>query len=539
MKQLLGAVVAVLISAPWQLMMEHNKHTAPGDCTATEQRRNSDIEVEAMELRHPCPFNFKPTGNQPDDGSQHVGSGKNRNRHSAPDPAGSKSKFSNSDRRNHFDRRRIWSAHKQESFDLPEELQCQTEDSVFSDGSRPDQRGRLVLQRSVSMPAVLPDVVPGGNLRSGNASPDVLFSMDKGNCSPSGVKSVSSCSSLVSAGEVLEELEKKKNFEGSVCYDPLIPSQVKRKKSVTFERNVSDKGLQARSHFRSSGYGSQSDGSQLSQASNQSSEQGSVMSDDVLEEKSSLEDCSSSCVGDSYPRTDGSIDDAKEEDPKGETQVQGSHNFVHNAEQSSCTASALEEMHSDPNSTQTPEELVDETELWLKQHSPKVHYSGMDPTDLPNLSIFETEEEINCGSVCLTGVAGDDLSNLRKQEKYDDGGSGNDMPLPFEQSFRPKYFEQSAGVPGARSGTEVADTENSENKTSPTTNEDCQRELYKRLFEERMVKFDPSKESILDLLEWFKNNFGEALTPSPKSPFFQAGSPQSQNCMVPEGMLLV
>ena len=53
------------------------------------------------------------------------------------------------------------------------------------------------------------------------------------------------------------------------------------------------------------------------------------------------------------------------------------------------------------------------------------------------------------------------------------------------------------------------------------------------------MKFDPSKESILDLLEWFKNNFGEALTPSPKSPFFQAGAPQSQNCMVPEGMLLV
>ena len=423
-------------------MMEHNKHTAPGDCTAIEQRRNSDMEVEAMELRHPCPFNFKPTGNQPDDGSQHVGSGKNLNRHSAPDPAGSKSKFSNSYRRNHFDRRRIWSAHKQESFDLPEELQCQTEDSVFLDGSRPDQRGRLVLQRSVSMPAVLPDVVPGGNLSSGNASPDVLFSTDEGNCSPSGVKSVSSCSSLVSSGEVLEELEKKKNFEGSVCYNPLIPSQVKRMKSVTFEtnvsdvtfkKNVSDKGLQARSHFRSSGYGSQSDGSQLSQASNQSSEQGSVMSDDVLEEKRSLEDCSSSCVGDtdSYPRTDGSINDVKEEDPKGETQVQGSHNFVHNAARSSCTASALEETHSDPNSTQTPEELVDETELWLKQHSPKVHYSGMDPTDLPNLSIFETEEEISCG----TGVAGDDLFTLHKQGKYDDGGSGNDMTLPLSSLF--------------------------------------------------------------------------------------------------------
>ena len=522
-------------------MMEHNEHTAPGDCTAIEQRRNSDMEMEAVELHHPCPFNFKPTGNQPGDGSQHAGfkasePGKDRSRHSAPDPAGSKSKFSNSDRRNHFDRRRIWSAHKQESFDLPEELQGQTEDSVFSDGSRPD---RLVLQRSVSMPAVLPDVVPGGNLSFGNASPDVLFSMDKGNCSPSGVKSISSCSSLVSSGKVLEELEKKKNFEGSVCYDPLVPSQVKRKKSVTFERTVSDKGLLARSHFRSSGYGSQSDGSQLSQASNQSSEQGSVMSDDVLEEKRSLEDCSSSCVGDSYPRTDGSIDDAKEEDPKGETQAQGSHDFVHSAEQSGCTASAPEEMHSGPNSTQTPEELVDETELWFKQHSPKIHYSGMDPADLPNLSIFETEEEVSCSSVCLTGVAGDDLSNLRKQGKYDDGGSGNDIPLPSEQSFCPKSFEQSAGVVGARSGTEVANTENSENKTSPTTKEDCQRELYKRLFEEKMVKFDPSKENILDLLEWFKNNFGEALTPSPMSPFFQAGSPQSQNCMVPEGMLHV
>ena len=519
--------------------MEHTKHTAPGECAVVEERRNSD--TDAAELREPR--SFKSTAKQVDDGAKPSEPAKKRC--SAPEPRSSHS--NSAEGRNHFDRRRIWSAHKQDSIDFPEELECQTEDNVFLEiqRSRQDQRGRLTFQRSLSVPATLPDVVPERGYSSENASPDVLFNRGKEDDSCSGVKSTSSCSSLVCSGKMLEELEKRKDFEGSVRYNSVSsPPVVKRKKSVTFDRTVSDRGLQARSHFRSSGYGSQSDGSQASQASNQSSEQGSVLSDDVLEEKRSFEACDLPCVDQhslSSTSIDGSIDNAKEEDPRGETRLQASHTTVQKVDESGCIAPAPEDAHSHPNSTQTPEELIDDMELWRRQFSPKFHFDDMDPADdLPNLSIFENEEETSSSSVCYSAVAGDDFSSQHKQllehpgGTYDGVDGRNDIPLPSQS------FEQNAGIYGAKSSTGVANTENSENKTSPTTKEECQRDLFKRIFEERMVKFDNSKESLSDLLEWFKNNIGEALTPSPKSPFFPAGGPPlSQNYKVPEGTLSV
>lgn len=542
--------------------MECEKDTATGDCTAVEEERNTDNDTGAVEFRQPhC---IRPElAKQSEESLKHCETNVSqpwKKRHSEPIPGRSSS--DSGEGRNRFERRRIWSAHKQESVELPEDVKCPIEDNVFTEvqRSRPDRRLGLQRSLSVPLPATLPDVVPEHNFRCGDASPDVLFSMDKDSHNPSPVKSIL----LVTSDseemlELVEEQEKKKNFEGSVCYDSEDqPPEMKRKKSVTFDRMVSDKGQKARTRFRSSGYGSQSVSSQASQTSNISSEQGSVMSDDVIEEekekhegKSSFdlakfEACDMSCMDHhslSSTRIDGSIDGVEEENCGGQTQVQASHatTSVQNVEEGSSVASPPEAACSHPNSTQTPEELVDETELWRRQHSPKFHCSGIDneDDDLPNLSIFESEKE---SSSVYSGSAGifseSDLSEHVLDEPagagYGDeaGRTRSDIPPPAQAA------EQNAGTYGAQSGAGTAKADNSESKSSPTTKEECQRELFQRIFEERMVKFDNKSESLSDLLEWFKNNIGEALTPSPRSPFFPAGgSPQSHHYKVPEGAL--
>ncbi|KAK7108089.1 hypothetical protein V1264_015887 [Littorina saxatilis] len=423
-----------------------------------------------------------------------------------------------------FERHRMWTQSKQDSFEAPEEFKCPTEDNVFSDTFK-NKMGRAVMHRRMSEPAVavLPDVIPEPHCESGNNSPDVLSNSNKeDHASHPPVKPILT-SGTSKDSEVRDFMERKKGFEGPVCYEPMhidpLP-EVKRKKSVSFEtavkivRVLSDKGQEARHGFRglcSSGYGSQSDCSQQSTTSNISSEQGSMMSDDVLEDGRSFEtDDGKPCSVDGYSGTstgmDGSTDGSDEEHGAVEPSSKQTTNPAGSAQEKCQHASTLAE-GSCHASGEKAEEVVDETELWQRQMSPK--FGVPSEEDLPHLSIFEIS------------IAGEDFLDHRHQVLDPDIERG-DLALA-SQSL--------TNINGPGSGVDTATAENSENKTSPTTKEECQRDLFKRLFEERMLKFDPAKESLSDLLDWFKNNIGEALTPSPKSPFFALEEQrQKQRC---------
>ncbi|XP_076467239.1 uncharacterized protein LOC143298304 [Babylonia areolata] len=397
-----------------------------------------------------------------------------------------------------FERRRLWSSVKQESIDLPNEFEYPTEDNVFTEGerSRQEWKGKLHYQRSFSVPATLPDIVPERQSMSENSSPDVVSVIEIPNPDHQPVKPILSGTSSVGTESLLEGREKKENFEGTVRCDQLPTApDTKRRKSVTFEtavqmvRFMSPRGIEVRSHFRSSGYGSQSDNSQASQGSNVSSERGSIFS-------SADADDASLCT----TITDGNIDNSEEEANRAETQEKPEKR--ENKQQVSPVDSK----------PQTPEE-IDEIELWRRQNVPDFHCTG-DMDDIPNLSIFETTKE-NSGlfySDVHTGKFPGCGMNT-SENPVREGHANHPMPSPQPMDKFPCIFEPCRDF-------RAPEGEGSENKSSPTTKEEIHRELYKRLFEEKMLKFDPSKESINDLFEWVRKNIGEALTPSPRSPFF-------------------
>ena len=442
-------------------------------------------------------------------------------RHSEPIPKGNSK---DSEERKCFERRRLWTASKQDSFDLPEDFMCHTEDNVFTETerSRSAVKGRPCHQRSLSMPATLPDVVPE-NAQFGDSSPDVLSNSEQAEVLKSILSGPSHKSERIQEGQ-----EKKKSFEGSVHYKPT--QEIKRKKSVTFETAAhlvslfSVKGRKARTHFRSSGYGSQSDNSQASQGSNQSSEQGSVMSDDVLIETDSFEvdDTSGSCHSHSSTKTDGIID-GEEEGNCGEAEE-------HMLEKNAVASERQGQKPLPPGAADDlqGQETVDEIEQWRRQMSPKFHCGGAMDDDLPNLSIFNNQKD-----AIYYSTSGEDPCQLPSNVVENTGGEDQGFHCAVSQTTQAS--EKSADVVAPETGNKVPAADSPGHRTSPTTKEECQRELYKQLFEERMFNFDPQKESVTDLLEWVKKNIGEALTPSPKSPFFPAGGSPQHNVRIPQG----
>lgn len=430
-------------------------------------------------------------------------------------------------------RRRIFSNTKQGSFDVPDDVQVyQPEDNVFSSGL-------LVLQRSVSMPTVLPDVVPGSDQGSttSHSSPDVLSSFhpaadgqdEAGNISQKPLSGDSRCvstdgcvsedcvdgGSMVSAGKssLRKEsnaeisLEQKQHFEGSVCYDG--PVEIRRKKSVTFERSVSNEGNRKRSEYRdsrSSGYGSQfsegsqgSQGSQGSFASSTHSVYGSVCDDD----------------DDSSTRIDGSVDGDRNDDEHHPRKIsmarsrEGSLCCRHpqsTVVRSGSIVQDTQEMAS-PQTAREGEGVESEgannvwtaaDEDWQRENSPKVHF----PPD-------DTVEQ------------GDDFSSYTQQ------GKGSDTASTASAA------STAAAVSGG-GGKGPASTSDS-TRTSPTTKEEYEYDLARQQLMERMTNFDPRHESMSDIMEWARNELPLLIT-SPKSPYFPSeGGGSSELYQLPQG----
>lgn len=507
----------------------------------------------------------------------------------------------NQNTRSRFEKRNIWSNSRQESFELPDDLNTCTEDNVFYEsGSRRSYtpRRRMAWQRSVSVPASLPDVVQVASTYSGYSSPDVLVkgesedsyagdlnlqqSDDKltsADCDnidrfrsaqeedklPSekvqnahrGAKlsvDVSSCSGACSAfacedaeesccaiSDVNQDIHASKDkaskqmFEGTTCYNP----PQKRRKSVSFDtsaeflRMVSAQGQKARTHFRSSGYGSQSESSQHSQKSDATSCEGSVMSDDVLLERSSSDlssmerssfetgfggstdqDCDNLDQQSSATDIDGSIDgNEKEAKNRGSRENSSSDNSQTLSGSTIYNFGAVGGTAENCLSTKFVSETFE------------VGLANYDNDNIPVLSIFDNISigENSDGSVGCSNVAWEDFSYhrnhiLENSEIPEERGSY--PQLPFQQA------EPSSNTVGAFSA-QRSRPESPTERFSPTS---VQRELYEKMFLDKMANFDPTVagESVSDLLNWFIDNLPQALSPSPRSPFFPAdGSPHN------------
>lgn len=274
-------------------------------------------------------------------------------------------------KRSRFERRRIFSRSKQGSFEVPDDVKnWQPEDNVFSEWKR--SCSGLPLQRSYSMPAMLPDVVLGAGVSciTPFPSPDVLSNQQSD--FPPCLKNASvsehcllDCNSKKSAHMMLQDREKKRDFEGS-SYCNHAPEEVKRRRSVTFKTNcVSDETEKRRSQFRkSSGYGSQSEGSQFSCASS--------TQDDVIEENS---------VDFTSTRVDGSIDGGSSDEKKKNGSLSG-------CKSEDCVQDTQE---TKPTTAGESSEVGPGFEDWNRENSPKFHFTetadnqdnGIDIPDRP------------------------------------------------------------------------------------------------------------------------------------------------------------
>ncbi|KAL8595125.1 hypothetical protein ACOMHN_019163 [Nucella lapillus] len=485
----------------------------------TEHR---NLDSEAAESSHPPCLRTKdrpPEKTAISEAAAKIQKPAERKRHSEPLP---QNESFQAEGKICFERRRLWTASKQGSFELPDEWKCAPEDNVFAEGGRwrQDGRGKCQYQRSFSVPAMLPDIVPEPHSRSENSSPDVVSVSNTPKPQQQPVKSILSTKASVGTQSMLE---RKQNFEGAVHCEPLsLPQEIRRKRSVTFEtvaqlvKVFSPKGIQARSHFLSSGYGSQSDNSQASQGSNVSSERESIFADDIVVEKRSLDindlsQADNPSLGNTI--ADGDTDDDEEQKDRDRTQEEPVQLQKEHSKPISSTSRSPQ-----TSKPQTPE-VLDEIEIWRRQNNPDFHYGDMD--DIPNLSIFDTMKE-NSG-MFFPDTQSKSLSNP-SQHEAENSSESNSHTMPTHSS----------------DNLPQVSAESSENRPSPTTKEECQRELYKRLFEDRMLNFDPSKESIGDLFEWVKKNIGEALSPSPRSLFFPAErSPQNEHFKISPGLFAV
>lgn len=529
-----------------------------------------------------------------------------RKHHSTPTPYSSFSSLSSNglekqNTRSRIEKRNIFSHSRQESFEFPDDLNTCTEDNVFDEsGSRKSDTPRrsMACQRSLSVPASLPDVVQVASTYSGDSSPDVLVkgesednyagdlslqqSDDKlasADCdnidrfrsaqeedklpsekvhnadrgaklsvavsSSSGACSASACEDAEESSCAISDVSQdrhvsedkalyKQRIEGTTCYNP----PQKRKKSVSFDtsaedlRMVSAQGQKARTHFRSSGYGSQSESSQHSQKSDASCE-GSVMSDDVLLERSSSDlssmerssfetgfggstdrDCDILDQQSSATDIDGSIDGIEKE-----AKNRGSRENLSSDNSQTSSGSTIYNLGAAGGTT----EKCLSTEFVCEAF--EVGLANYDNDNVPVLSIFDNISigENSEGSVGCSNVAWGDFSYqrnhiLENSEIPEERGSY--PQLPFQQA------EPSSNTVGAFSA-QRSHSESPTERFSPTS---VQRELYEKMFLDKMANFDPTVagESVSDLLNWFIDNLPQALSPSPRSPFFPAdGSPHN------------
>lgn len=458
---------------------------------------------------------------------------------------------------------------KADSIDIPDDGQA-TEDSVFPENWHNVGRARILLhQRSLSVPAKLPDVIQEASCQPDESSPDILSKNNFLKCWCGHTRNVSilkvnnegkeqdagtesnttkvpkdsSCSSVVNGNET------KRLFEGQVHYEKCLNTATtgRRKKSVTFEdlstadiKNlISPEGRERRNHFRSSGYGSLSDGSRTSQASTHStiSDQESVILEEPLERQISLMSLpemtrldddgegsndgqfETSDIACTSMIVDGSIHSSDEADK-----------FCWGACHKDPTASVQREANEAHCQGQCTYKKESETQSVLHQRADASATSRTpdfsSTAEIPDQSIVMADRGRGCME-CITKQ--DDDECLSASSSADDFKFTD---LPFRQKCPSQdtvgSFTVKRSIPAEASLYQT--------KFSPKTNEECQREFFERIFMERMQNFDPAKEDMADVFEWLKNNMQEALSPSPRSPFFPTeGSPQTLKQLVPPG----